>query len=258
MDLPTTDSRNRQVRAVTDLVDPNNPERTKRLNSGQTADQAGLHDGDILRVFSESIAGAVDERVRMRALVADHRDMEELAEWNKHITFKANTTHAPTKYTVTFDCFGFEALLEDGHKPKTTDHHQMEIILDADYPRMAPRVRWLTPIFHPNIKPDNGAVCLGVIMDRYTPGLGVARLVTMLLEMAQYRNFDQYNPMNKTAAQWAADPAHHPYIEKIGGSPDQGPVKDLIKKLDEMFGGKQKRARIKFKPLRRGDIYHDR
>ena len=39
-------------------------------------------------------------------------------------------------------------------------NHMAEVILGANYPREAPRVRWLAPIFHPNIS-ASGVVCLG-------------------------------------------------------------------------------------------------
>jgi len=240
---PTRDSRGRGQRAVVELLDPENPDRTKRLRGEQTVGDAGLWDGAILRVFPESIAGRVDERDRVRALVADHNDMIELADWNTHIKFEANLSYAPFKYEITLDYPSFRALSEDGHTPEISTVHRAEIILGADYPRRAPRVRWLTPIFHPNIRPSDGAVCLGVLMDRYLPGLGLARLVTMLAEMLQWRNFDMTSALNRAAAEWAADLEHWQYIHEIGGSPFQGPVHEWIEK---MFKGGGERQRITF------------
>ncbi|MDM8515090.1 ubiquitin-conjugating enzyme E2 [Desulfobacterales bacterium HSG16] len=258
LELQATDSKGQGLRGVIDLADPENPNRTKRLNSDQTVEEAGLFDGATLRFFPESIAGAVDERERIRALVADHRDMEELAGWNDHIKFDANTSHAPTRYVITFDYKGFKELSPDGHTPSKSTHHQVEIILSADYPRTAPLVRWLTPVFHPNIDPATGGVCLGVIMDRYMPGLGLARLTTMLAEMVQYRNFDQFNPMNKAAAKWAANPEHEHFITDIGGSVCQGPIHEIRKLIENSLSGENERTPVKFTRLRRKGIYDDR
>lgn len=252
---PTTDSQGRGQRAVVELVDPENPDRTKRLRGEQSAEDAGLWNGAVLRIFPESIAGVVDERRRIQALVADLKDMEELIGWNPHIKFETNRETAPTLYTVTFDYPSFRELESDGHTPLISNEHRVEIILGADYPWNAPRVRWLTPIFHPNISPENGAVCLGVLMDRYLPGLGLARLVTMLSEMAQYRNFDMSNALNRQAAQWTLDPTHWPHIEEIGGSPFQGPVLELFKMLEKAEGEGSERPRIAFRPVTgRGDL----
>ncbi len=78
-DWPTIDSRGRGIRAVVDLVDPGNPERTKRLNSEQTADQAGLYYGAVLRVCSES------------AIVApSKKEQKDLAE-EAHVNFDPRT-----------------------------------------------------------------------------------------------------------------------------------------------------------------------
>ncbi len=246
---PTTDNRGRGQRAVVELVDPQNPDRTRRLRGEQTIAEVQLQDGAIVRIFPESIAGVVDERERVRALVADQQDMNELIEWNPHIKFEANKDYAPTRYIVTFDYPSFRALSDDGHTPLITTEHRVEITLGADYPRSAPFVRWLTPIFHPNIDPETGAVCLGVIMDRYLPGLGLARIVNMLAEMVQYRNFDMSSALNTKAADWTLEPDHWEHIEKIGGSPLQGPVMELFKKLEEEWEGEGRRSRINFKPV---------
>ncbi|HEX8772812.1 MAG TPA: ubiquitin-conjugating enzyme E2 [Pyrinomonadaceae bacterium] len=244
---PTQDGHGRGQRAVVELVDPENPDRTKRLRGEQTVEDAGLSRGATLRIFPESIAGAVDERERVRALVADHQDMNELVKWNKHIRFEPNLTHAPTVYKITFDYPSFRALSEDGHTPLLSNEHRVEITLGAEYPRKAPFVRWTTPIFHPNIRTEDGAVCLGVLMDRYLPGLGLARLVTMLAEMVQYRNFDMTSPLNVRAAEWAAEARHWPHIQNIGGSPFQGPVHELLALFEN-----EERPRLSFRPLAGG------
>ena len=226
---PTEDSQGRGQRAVIELVDPDDPEHTTRLNSDETLEDMGIEDGAIFRIFPESIAGAVNEKARLRALIDDHNKMKKLAEWDEDITFTTNTSHAPTLYIVTFLYEGFSHLKNDG-TPHIIDNHQAEITLVADYPRVAPRVKWLTQIFHPNIAQDSGQVCLGVLMERYLPGLGLARLVTMLSEMVQYRNFDATSPLNKKAMKWAINPDNQRFIKQIGGSVIQDPIEELLKK----------------------------
>jgi ubiquitin-protein ligase len=249
---PTRDGHGRGHRAVVELVDPENPDRTKRLGGEQTVDDAALWDGAVLRVFPESIAGTMDERERARALVADHQDMLDLAAWNRQVRFETNTTYAPTRYTVTLAYPGFRGLQRDGRTPLVADEHQLEIVLPAQYPRRAPVVRWLTPIFHPNIHPEHGGVCLGVLMDRYLPGLGLARVVTMLTEMVQWRNFDMTQPLNGAAAEWAADTDHWDHIYGIGGSPFQGPIEELFREWERRYGGVEARPRVRFTRVNAG------
>ncbi len=251
---PTTDSRGRGQRAVVELVDPNNPDRTKRLDGVQNADEAGLWDGAVLRIFPESIAGALNEQNRIRDLVADHQDMNELVGWNHHISFTTNMTYAPTQYTISFDYPSIVGLKADGHTPIIRNEHQVEITMGAGYPESAPWVRWLTPIFHPNIDPADGEVCLGVLRERYLPGLGLARIVTMLAEMLQFRNFDMSNAFNKEAARWTFDPELPPekleerwnYIRQIGGNPFQGPIGEIADKIKNNWTGAGRRPRITF------------
>src|SRR5262245_54938108 len=66
---PLQDERGRGQRAVVELVNPADPDDTKRLNGDLEAGKAGLRDGDVLRIFPEAMAGAVDQRDRHRALV---------------------------------------------------------------------------------------------------------------------------------------------------------------------------------------------
>jgi hypothetical protein len=247
---PETDARGRGQRAVVDLVDPKWPDRTKRLRGEQTINNAGLFDGAILRVFPESIAGVVSEDARISALSGDFNEITVLTGWNKRISFEAENyfRNAPSIYKVTLDYPSFVRLSDDGHTPVILGNHRCEIELGAGYPRQAPRVKWLTPIFHPNINPENHMVCLGVLMDRYLPSLGLGRLVTMLAEMVQWRNFDAANCFNVRAGEWAADPNHWQYIYDIGGSPFQGPIQDLLELFEAELEGTSP-ERITFKPL---------
>lgn len=249
---PKIDNKGRGQRAVVDLVDPKWPDRTKRLRGEQTIGDAGLFNGAILRVFPESIAGVVSEDARIKALSGDLNEITVLTGWNKHITFEAENyfRNAPSIYKVTLAYPSFTGLREDGHTPIISSNHRCEIELGAGYPREAPRVKWLTPIFHPNINPENHMVCLGVLMDRYLPSLGLGRLVTMLAEMVQWRNFDAANCFNVTAGKWATDPEHWKYIYEIGGSPFQGPVQDMLAFLEAEIEGNSPQH-ISFKPLTR-------
>jgi ubiquitin-protein ligase len=230
---PTTDARGGGQRAVIELVDPANPGNTKRLNADEDVCVA-LGDGDTVRIFPEAIAGGVDQRAHQIALVSDHNELEALCERNSRISFKANRSYAPNVYTVTFRYLSFVELPPGQQQPRTADTHNVEITLGAAYPREAPFVRWLTPIFHPNIDRESGAVCLGVLRERYLPGLGLARLVRMLAEMVQWRNFDAFHPFNPVAAEWAANVKNWERIGAIGGHPFQGPIGALLEEFQRL------------------------
>lgn len=232
MGWPTSDRHGRGQRAVVELVDPRNPDNTKRLSSDKGVCESGLREGDTLRILPESQAGSVDHHARVAALRLDYNEMQLLSRQNPKITFTVNRQEAPDLYDVTLRYRSFVELVPGESEPRKGNEHRVEILLSAHYPRRAPIVIWKTPIFHPNIS-RTGGVCLGALMERWLPGMGLARLVRMLIEMVEWRNFLAV-PFceNPEAADWASKEDNWPFIEGIGGYPLQGPIKEYMDRLD--------------------------
>ncbi len=133
---------------------------------------------------------------RMKRLEEDYRRMQELRSKSTLINFQA-FGHPPEKYIVTFTCKGVK--LDTVMKSViSTYHHEVEIYLTSGYPRIQPKLEWLTPIFHPNIG-TNGNVCLG----GWSPAESLDRLCIRLGEMIQYKNYDEFDPLNEAASAWA-------------------------------------------------------
>jgi len=86
---------------------------------------------------------------------------------------------------------------EDG-QPKPRHEHQVEIQLTSDYPRMSPKCKMLTPIFHPNIDP--ATICVG---DHWTAGERLADLIVRIGEMIAYQQYNIKSPLDAEAAMWA-------------------------------------------------------
>ena len=86
----------------------------------------------------------------------------------------------------------------------TSNHHEVEIKLGASYPRSMPEIRWLTPIYHPNIS-EIGMVCLGGYGTHWVPSLNLDELCGMLWDMARFHNYDVRSPYNRDAALWVAN-----------------------------------------------------
>jgi ubiquitin-protein ligase len=213
---PARDQTGRPQRAVVERVDPDNPEHTERLRGDRTLHDSGVRDDDTLRVLPESVAGLFNPKERLRALVVDQREVQLLAEEDpQHIEVDSNATHAATFYEITFR---YPGIMPGDRGPERTTEHRVAITLPADYPVAAPLVQWLTPIYHPNVS-QRGAVCLGVLMHRYMPGLGLAYIVRMLRDIAQYRNYDMFSPFNPEAAEWAKTEEGQTAIKAIGGAP---------------------------------------
>lgn len=228
---PELDGRGRGQRAVVELVQiagPAGRSKAIRLKPDQTLADAEIGTDATLRIFPEAIAGAMDTTLRITRLVSDLREVENLCEDNEDLDFEANDEYAPSDYIIYmyYETFIERPLL--GQRPATSDEHKISIKMPADYPTAPPLVQWMTPIFHPNIHPQERVVCLGKLQDQYVPTMGLGKLISMLIEIVQWRNFGIKSPYNPEAAAWASDPNNWEYIREIGGSPLPLPWQSLI------------------------------
>ena len=134
-------------------------------------------------------------------LRADYEQLRALAA-NSGGTLQIDSARGnpPDHYVLTFHCRGVERLREG--KPIFRAVHQVEIRLPARYPAPSapPRVRMLTPLFHPHVYP-NQEVCIGYWRTADFLEDFVARLGAMI----QYdrRFLDPRDPANEAAIEWA-------------------------------------------------------
>ena len=207
MEWPEEDMSGHGQRAVVELVQKGKFGRHKavRLRSDETIQKADIVNGMTLRIYPEAIAGALDANMHQAALIADHRAIRELAEENPYFEYETVMDFAPTKYTLRLRYRSFiEPPTRSGISPKIGSDHSVKVELPANYPFEPPVIYWVTPIFHPNINQKRKDVCLGRLGKRYLPGLGLARIVSMLIEIIQWRNYDAIvGAYNGEAANWA-------------------------------------------------------
>lgn len=107
----------------------------------------------------------------------------------------------PYHYQITFKGGG---LRRENGKVGVSSTHRVEIKLGASYPRTIPEIRWLSPIYHPNIS-EIGMVCLGGYGTHWVPSVQLDELCMMLWDMARYHNYDIRSPYNRDAALWVAN-----------------------------------------------------
>jgi len=107
----------------------------------------------------------------------------------------------PNQYVISFQG---RSLWRDRGKVKTLETHRVEIKLGSSYPRTIPEIRWITPIYHPNIS-EIGMVCLGGYGTHWVPSVQLDELCVMLWDMARYHNYDIRSPYNRDAALWVAN-----------------------------------------------------
>jgi ubiquitin-protein ligase len=140
------------------------------------------------------------ESPRIRRLRNDFAALERLGSESSVLRFRAEGKPAQ-RYVVEFRG---RSLARERGKVAVRDRHEVEIKLGASYPRTMPEIRWLTPIYHPNIS-EIGMVCLGGYGTHWVPSLNLDELCGMLWDMARFHNYDIRSPYNREAALWVAN-----------------------------------------------------
>jgi ubiquitin-protein ligase len=140
------------------------------------------------------------ESPRLRRLRNDHAALERLRDESSVLRFRAAGKPAQ-QYMVEFQGRG---LARVRGRVSLIERHEVEIKLGVSYPRSMPELRWVTPIYHPNIS-EIGMVCLGGYGTHWVPSLNLDELCGMLWDMARYHNYDVRSPYNREAAFWVAN-----------------------------------------------------
>jgi ubiquitin-protein ligase len=179
----------------------------RELREDETLASAKIPAGDRLILTADITAGgmALSQSPRIRRLIADYQLMRELAAQSSLIKFEtadSGGSPAPERYIVTYKCKGIAAVDTLG-RPKYSMNHQVEIYLHNQYPQRWPGLKWLTPIWHPNIHHLNKTVCIDAAW--WTASRSLDRLVIMLGEMVQYKNF--HDDPTKPPFPWDPDAA---------------------------------------------------
>lgn len=222
----------------------------RELNESETLGDAGVPAEDRLILTADITAGAVSMNAspRVRRLKADYQRMQDLVAQSDLIEFKvpkARGSAPPEKYLVTYKCKGIIGVDRNG-KPQIGSRHQVEIYLHNQYPQRWPGMKWLTPVWHPNINHINGTVCVDAAW--WTASRSLDRLVLMIGEMVQYKNFHDDPtkppfPWDPEAARWSRE-----YRQK---DPNFFPVdeRELLRpervKLKKSPASKKPRVRLK-------------
>lgn len=226
----------------------------RELKKNETLAEATIPDNDRLMLTADITAGSmsVAETPRMRRLRGDYELMAELGSRSDLISFKASSPNPnlpPERYIVTFKCKSIVAVDRQGN-PKFGEHHQVEIYLHNQYPQRWPGMKWLTPIWHPNINHLNGSVCIDAAW--WAASRSLDRLVVMLGEMLQYKNFHDDPtkppfPWDAEAARWSREYRKtHPNAFPVDHRELLRP--ERVKLVATDSGAAKPKAQVKLKP----------
>jgi hypothetical protein len=185
----------------------------RRLFSGQSLHDAGIVPFDLLEVHPERRAGSVNPFLLTESLTMVRNQILEFARTHEGFSVQANSADVPTEYLVRFAAPGFAP----GSPPRRIDEHEVLLVLPPDFPVKAPEAYFQREVFHPNVDPKSGLVCLGVLAESYRPGLHFGALCQTLVDMASYRNYELREGYNPAAAAWAGSDEGQREITSIGG-----------------------------------------
>jgi len=220
----------------------------ERVNPDNTVHQEGIREGTRIRVGFQRQAAAVNPLDRRDALFGVRNQIKEYVDARPGFKVWPNSPALPTEYEIEFTEPSFGPPAKLGEPPADIQVHELSIVLGPEFPITAPRVRWLTEIFHPNVFPTyecealrqqplrRGLVCLGTLAESYQPSLDFGDLCATLQDIAGYRNYSVFvlsddpddpetGPVlrgdyyDRDAAWWAISEEGQARIADIGGAP---------------------------------------
>ena len=99
---------------------------------------------------------------------------------------------------VSDDMFRWEAtIIGPSDSPYSGGMFNLDIHFPADYPFKPPKVKFKTPIYHPNIN-KNGSICLDVLNKNWSPALTISKLLLSISSLLTDPNPD--DPLDVQAA----------------------------------------------------------
>jgi ubiquitin-protein ligase len=145
---------------------------------------------------SATPAAPIKIPMRTRRLRADAESMQFAFRNSAIIKVEPLEGDPPEAYRVLYNIESLEPG-PDG-KPIPRHEHEVEIQLTSEYPRLSPKCKIRTPIFHPNFDPTT--ICVG---DHWTAGERLVDLVVRIGEMLAFQAYNIQSPLDAEAAMWA-------------------------------------------------------
>ncbi len=149
----------------------------------------------------------------------------------------------PEEYTITFTCRGVAGLKPD-NSPEFADFHQVSMKLSSNFPNQEPYLKWLTPIWHPNIEhKEPHHVCTNNVQNWFSTK-SLKDLIVTLGEMVQYRRYHAEwvapFPLDKEVADWVIN-----FAEPNGYLSQEKPVdeRQILRPLRTMARASANRTR---------------
>lgn len=193
----------------------------ERPNQHDSLAENGFAEDETIHVQPEVTAASVSITVRDEAFARVLNQITAFAQAAPpRLEFEvlANGNHMPSEYLLKFTTASFAPPAAPGESPQRINEHKVRVLLLSNFPMVAPRVLWRTPLFHPNVS-EKGILCLGELAERYRPGMDFSSLCRTIVDIAAFRNYQADEPFNQNAASWARSSLGQGQIVAIGGRP---------------------------------------
>ena len=146
----------------------------------------------------------MDQESRAKRLAADLEALRAIKEASTILDFEP-TGDPPDRYTIVFRGKGVSRDTSRHADVKYVEVHRCDIRLPYSYPARPPDIRWLTPIFHPNIS-FSGFITLSQIGLWWEKDLGLDAVCERLWDVARLAYVDLDKAANYAAKNWFEGP----------------------------------------------------
>jgi hypothetical protein len=138
---------------------------------------------------------------RRQCLQQDHQLLQKLAQASSILQLHTSGADPPDRYTLVFRGRGLTRDPSSRADVRVVDEHRVEIRIPYAYPQVAPDVRWLTPIFHPNVS-FSGFIRLCDIGIQWDEPVSLDVVCERLWDVARLEYMNLENATNYQAKNW--------------------------------------------------------
>jgi len=174
----------------------------REIDLARTLPEQGVRPNDVLRVLVEIYEGGVAGSLRRDRVEREWRLLERLARANPgmlEIVTRQSTPTGDAFHVRLLESLGIERV--DGTTVSTRLMHPIRLEFTRFYPDVPIECYVDAPLFHPNVRPETGFVCL---WEQANPRDTAIQAIARAQAMAAYRmvNMGSAHLMNKPAGEW--------------------------------------------------------